>query len=117
MNKLLVLGLVFAMMLSIGIAISCGDDDDDSSDDTTAGDDDTSPVAPTCQSVFEAFDACSLQFLDDNGDPIAIADVIATCESDDPGDYALTGSIAACIITDEADCDAMSDCINAIING
>jgi hypothetical protein len=38
-NKLFLLALISAMILSLGVVVACGDDDDD--DDDTVGDDDT----------------------------------------------------------------------------
>jgi hypothetical protein len=109
MNKLFLLGIAFALVLSLGLMIACGDDDDDDND--TAGDDDDDTSAPTCESVYTAMDDCGIALQDAEGNEIPVEDVIAGCEAGDPADYALDGAIAGCILDNLDDCDAMLTCI------
>jgi hypothetical protein len=113
MKKLFLLGVIFSLVLSLGLVIACDDDDDDDND-TDADDDDTGGEW-TCDDVYTAmYDDCGWAFQDAEGNEIAKEDVVAACDDAD-ATYGLDGALAACIIEFVDDCDAMLDCIAGVI--
>lgn len=113
MNKLFLLGLLFSLVLSIGLVVACGDDDDDDDNDTAVDDDDT--AALTCADVFGEMYTCGYVFTDADGVEIPEADVVAACEAGDPADYALGGDLANCVVDNTGDCDAIGTCLEGLL--
>ena len=119
MNKLFLLAIVFSVVLSLGLVVACGDDDDDddndTADDDTTGDDDTGGEMDCAAVYAELYEDCSLALTDTDGNEIAEADAVASCEAGDAA-YALTGEIAGCVVAYTGDCTAIEDCITDVLS-
>ena len=117
MNRLWLLALAFALVLSLGIVFACGDDDDDNDDNDTSDDDsvvdDDTVVELTCQEAYDLlYVECSLGFFDDDDVLIAEEDVVASCEA---GETFYAVDAYACITENQDDCDAIAACLGTLV--
>ena len=96
-NKLMLLTIIFALVLSLGVVIACGDDDDDDDDDVA-----------TCEDAWMFFDDCGWYLEDEDGNAIDVADLIAWCEAGEAF-YGDTGY--DCLVNNIGNCDDAATCI------
>ncbi|HPM77611.1 MAG TPA: hypothetical protein PK961_11005 [bacterium] len=110
-NKLMLLTIIFALVLSLGVVIACGDDDDDDDDDAAdddAADDDDDDDVATCEDAWMFFDDCGWYLEDEEGNAIDVADLIAWCEAGEAF-YGDTGF--DCLVNNMGNCDEAAACI------
>jgi len=113
LNKLMLLAIIFALVLSLGFIVACGDDDDDdddtADDDDDDGDDDDNDDDDSGDCLYEdeftwLYNDCGVTFVDGSGNDMSLADAIADCNT-------CIGECAWAYI-DTDDCDGAIACIN-----
>ena len=109
LNKLMLLAIIFALVLSLGFVIACGDDDDDDDDATDDDDDDDDDDDATACDWTEELTwmvvDCEVIFEDTEGNEMTLAEVLADCN-------VCIGECAWAYI-DIPDCDGAIDCVVA----
>ena len=111
LNKLMLLAIIFALVLSLGFVIACGDDDDDDDDatddddDDDADDDDTGETCDYVQELTWLVTGCGMEFVDTEGNDMTLQDIIEDCSK----------GLGECgwAYMDIPDCDGAEDCIIA----